>query len=125
MKLSTFLLSLNYDTNVFNGHIQTELKCISEDDFMNLLEEIYHDEKNEKRVLYLSLYEEGSEKDKYISLTLYQKDYWKKSENQNFLDRMIISFEKINYYGNYKDFLSCFLKKLEEKKYIEYKIENV
>lgn len=120
MKASTLLLSLDSDTNVFNGHLQTELKCVPQKELEELLEEIYNDELNQGRKLFLSLYEE---KGSSFSLSIYQKNYWKPNENKTFVDRMVLSVDKIYYKGKYEEFINSFIEYIESKKYLEYEVK--
>ena len=123
MKASTLILSMDQESNLFNGHLQTELNSIVKTQLIDLIEEIYEDEKNEKRKLFLSLYEENGD---HFSLSLYQKDYWKKGENSVFTDRLILSVDRIDYEGDYKDFFNDFIYYIESKNYLKYelKLEN-
>lgn len=124
MKLADFLLSINYDTNVFNGHIQTFLNCIKEEDLKDLIEEIYHSEKNNKKVLFMSFCVQKDKKDKTnVSLSLYQKNFWKEEENQHFKDRLIICFDKIVFKSDFEYFKNNFIKYIEEKDYFEYSFD--
>lgn len=125
MKLSDFLLSIDHDTNVFNGHIQTVLNCIKEESLKELLEEIYNSEKNNEKKLKLSLYTQKQQGDKTnFALSLYQKNFWKEGENEPFRDRLIICFDKVVYEGEFKIFKKRFLNYIEEKDYLEYEIDN-
>lgn len=125
MKLAEFLLSIDYDTNLYNGHIQTVLNCIKEQDLKDLLEEIYNSEKNNKKQLKISLYTQKAQGIKTnFALSLYQKDYWKENENGDFKDRLIICFDKIIYEGEFNKFKKDFLNYLDEKSYYEYKVDD-
>lgn len=125
MKLADFLLSIDYDTNLYNGHIQTVLNCIKEQDLKDLLEEVYNSEKNNKNKLKMSLYTQKQQGIKTnFALSLYQKDYWKENENGDFKDRLIICFDKIIYEGEFNKFKKDFLNYLDEKSYFEYDIDN-
>lgn len=122
MKLGDFLLSINYDTNVFNGHIQTLLNCIKEEDLKDLIEEIYHSEKNNKKILFMSFYVVQKEETE-VSLSLYQKNFWKEGGNQHFKDRLIICFDKVILKSDFKYFKENFIKYIEEKDYFEYNFD--
>ena len=55
MKASTLILSMDQESNLFNGHLQTELNSIVKTQLIDLIEEIY-EEKKMKKENYFYLY---------------------------------------------------------------------